>query len=66
MANKYLELIETLTCLNDLEYEKDIKIQNKLLSDIYIIAHMGNWRCKAHKNDCWEEKVNKLLEEFKD
>jgi len=59
---EYMELIESITCCNG--YEKD-EVKAKLFDDIYMIAHIANWRCK-NKHPDWVEYVEELKKEYKD
>ena len=54
-----LETIEKIASLNN-EDEK-----NKVLSDIYMIAHAFNGRCKNPHND-WKEVEAEMSEKLKD
>jgi len=60
MENKYMKLIEQITCCN---WYEDDKTKAKMFDKIYQISHIANNRClNEHKNR--RSDVDKLIIEF--
>ena len=59
-SKDYMELIESITCLNWME---DDKTKAKLFDDIYMISHIANWRCTNPHED-WVKQVEELKVEY--
>lgn len=58
--NKYMKLIEEITCVN---WYEDNKTKAKLFNDIYKIAHIANWTCEnEHKGR--RKYVDNLIKEY--
>ena len=61
-SNKYKEILETIEKIAIINNEDE---KNKVLSDIYIIAHTFAGSCENPHSD-WEELYEKIKKELKD